>query len=145
MGNTLHKRKHRGKIPQIPQGSPQDPILTKEKPKKQQVFSLSKIPRFYFWNHSDLKDTIFKAWQNYAVILRPWIQDKAVIPVCVCSPQQSGSELPLLEATDLDSRAQVRHPILFTFFWWWVQSSDANSQKKKCCRRWSTTWSFYSM
>lgn len=31
--------------------------------------TLSTIPRFCFWNNSDPKYIIFKAWQNYTVIL----------------------------------------------------------------------------
>lgn len=129
MANTLNKRKLREKISWTLQMAPQDPLLNKDKTMKQQVFSLSTIPRFYFWNNSDLKNILFKAWQSYTVILGPWIQDKAIIPVCVCAKRQRGSELAFPEATHLDSRPQVRLSIFFTFFWWWVQCSDAISQK----------------
>lgn len=131
MENTLHKRKHREKSHKPYRWHLKTQFWLEIRTWSSKYFqTLSTIPRFYFWNNSDPKNILFKAWQNYTVILGPWIQDKAIIPVCVCATQQSGSEVSFLEATDLDSRPQVRLSIFFAFFWWWVQCSDAISQKK---------------
>jgi len=50
-------------------------------------------------------------------------------PNCVCATQQRGSEMPFLQTTDLDSRAQVRPFTFLIFFWWWVQCCAAISQE----------------